>query len=109
VSMQGFRGGMNELMRQAARLQRKIEQTKTECKDKEVTAGAVGDKVKATVTYEGKVAKIEVDKAFLESEGLEMALDSVVIAVNAAIDQADKAMEAEIEKATGGVKIPGLT
>ncbi len=104
-----FRGGMSELMRQAARLQRKIEQTKAECKDKEITAGAVGDKVKATVTYEGKVSRIEVDKAFLDSEGLEMALDSVVIAVNTAMEQADKAMEAEIEKATGGVKIPGLT
>lgn len=104
-----FRGGMQELMRQAARLQRKIEQTKAENKDKEITAGAVGDKVKATVTYEGKVTKIDIDKAFLESEGLDMALDGVVAAVNAAIEQADKAMEAEIEKATGGVKIPGLT
>jgi DNA-binding YbaB/EbfC family protein len=104
-----FRGGMQELMRQAARLQRKIEQTKAECKDKEVTASAVGEKVKATVTYEGKVSKIEVDKAFLESEGLDMALDGIVLAVNAAMEQADKAMEAEVEKATGGVKIPGLT
>ena len=42
-----FRGGMNELMRQAARMQRKIEQAKSELKDKEVTATAVGDKVKA--------------------------------------------------------------
>src|SRR5258706_8425092 len=99
--MQGFRGGMNELMRQAARLQRKIEQTKTDCKDKEVIAGAVGDKVKATVTYAGKVSRIEVDKAFLDSEGLDMTLDSIVIAINAGIEQADKAMEAEIEKATG--------
>jgi DNA-binding YbaB/EbfC family protein len=102
-----FRGGMNELMRQAARVQRKIEQTKKDLQDKEVVAGAVGDKVKATVTYARKVTRIEIDPEFLKSEGLDLALDAVVAAVNSAIEQADKAMEAEVEKVTGGVKIPG--
>ena len=76
-----FRGGMNEMMRQAARLQRKIEQAKTDAKDKELVA----------------------------SEGIDLVLDGVCAAVNSGLEQADKAMEAEIEKATGGVKIPGLT
>ncbi len=104
-----FRGGMNELMRQAARMQRKIDQAKDELKDKEVTCGAVGEKVKATVTYGRKVARIEVDPEFLQNEGLELALDGVAAAINAAMDEADKAMQAELEKVTGGVKIPGLT
>ncbi len=106
--MAQFRGGMNELMRQAARIQRRVEQTKKECENKEVVASSVGDKVKATVTYGGKVSKIEIDPEFLKSEGLELALDGVVAAVNAGIEQADKAMEAELEKVTGGVKIPGM-
>ena len=104
-----FRGGMNELMRQAARLQRKVEQTKKELADKEIVATSVGDKVKVTVTYAGKLAKVEIDPEFLKSEGIELALDGVVAAVNSGIEQADKAMEAELEKVTGGVKIPGLT
>lgn len=107
--MAQFRGGMNELMRQAARLQRKVEQTKKENEDKEVVASSVGDKVKATVKLSGKVSKIEIDPEFLKSEGIEIALEGVVVAVNAGIEQADKAMEAEVEKVTGGVKIPGLT
>ncbi|HSQ64198.1 MAG TPA: YbaB/EbfC family nucleoid-associated protein [Polyangiaceae bacterium] len=104
-----FRGGMNELMRQAARMQRKIEQAKEAVKDKEVVAGAVGDKVKATVTYARKVTRIEIDPEFLKSEGIEMALDGACAAINSAIEQADKAMEAEVDKVTGGVKVPGLT
>lgn len=104
-----FRGGMNELMRQAARMQRKIEQAKEAVKDKEIVAGAVGDKVKATVTYGRKVTRIEIDPEFLASEGLEMALDGACAAINSAIEQADKAMEAEVDKVTGGVKVPGLT
>jgi len=103
-----FRGGMDELMRQAARIQRKIEQAKEQLKDKEVTATAVGDKVKVTVSYGRKVNRVEIDPAFLESEGLELALDAVCAAVNAGIEQADKAMEAELEKVTGGLKIPGI-
>ena len=103
-----FRGGMNELMRQAARMQRKIEQAKETLKDKEVTASAVGDKVKATVTLGRKLSRIEIDPEFLKSEGTEMALDGACAAINAAIELADKTMEAELEKITGGVKIPGV-
>src|ERR1700729_3577809 len=103
-----FRGGMNELMRQAARMQRKIDQAKEAVSTKEIVASAVGDKVKATVTYTRKVTRIEIDPEFLKSEGLDLALDAVVAAVNSAIEQADKAMEAELEKVTGGVKIPGV-
>jgi hypothetical protein len=103
-----FRGGMNELMRQAARMQRKLEEAKTKLQDIEVTASAVGEKVKATTTYGGKVSKIEIDPEFLKSEGIDMALDGVCAAINAALEQSKKAMEAELEKVTGGVKIPGM-
>ena len=106
--MAQFRGGMNELMRQAARMQRKIDQCKKECGDKEVVATAVGDKVKATVTYARKVSKIEIDPDFLKSEGIELALDGACAAINAGLEQAEKAMEAELEKVTGGVKLPGM-
>jgi DNA-binding YbaB/EbfC family protein len=104
-----FRGGMSELMRQAARMQRKIDQVKEEIKSRELTAGAAGDKVKATATCEGKITRIEVDKAFLEAEGLEMACDAIAAAVNTALAQADKIVEDEVAKVTGGVKLPNLS
>lgn len=104
-----FRGGMNELMRQAARLQRKVEEQKKAVADKEIVARAVGDKVKVTVTYARTISKIEIDPEFLKSEGLELALDGVVAALNSGLEQAEKAMEAELKKVTGGVSIPGVT
>ncbi len=103
-----FRGGMNELMRQAARLQRRVDDKKKELADKELVSTSASDKVKVTVTYARKLAKVEIDPEFLKSEGIELALDAVVVAVNSGLDQAEKAMEAEIEKITGGVKIPGM-
>jgi len=103
-----FRGGMNELVRQAARMQRKIDDIKALLKDQEVSATAASDKVSVTVTCEGKVRKIVIDPEFLAAEGMEMALDAVVAATNSALELADKTVETEIEKVTKGVKIPGL-
>jgi nucleoid-associated protein EbfC len=103
-----MRGGMSELMRQAARMQRKIEQKKAEIKDQEVSRSAANDKVTAVVTCEGKVRRIDVDPAFLESEGLEMALDAVVAATNSALEEADRLVDEEINKITGGIKLPGM-
>ncbi len=103
-----FRGGMNELMRQAARMQRKIDDVRKGLKDHEVTATAAGDKVSVVVTCEGKLRRINVDPEFFASEGLEMTLDAVVAASNAALEAADKLVEGEVAKVTGGVKIPGM-
>jgi nucleoid-associated protein EbfC len=103
-----FRGGMNELMRQAARMQRRIEEVKAGLKDQELSASAVGDKVKVTVSLEGKLRAIAIDEEFLKAEGLELALDAVVAAANQALDEADKKVDAEVNKVTGGIKVPGL-
>jgi DNA-binding protein YbaB len=54
------------------------------------------------------VKHIEVDAETLKSEGIELVLDGVCAAINQGIEQADKQMEAELEKVTGGVKIPGM-
>jgi DNA-binding YbaB/EbfC family protein len=102
-----IRGGMNELMRQAARMQRKIEEKKIEVADREVTGTAVGDKIKVTSTYARKINRIDIDPELVKTEGLELALDGACAAINAALEAADKAMEAEIAKVTGGMKIPG--
>jgi hypothetical protein len=103
-----FRGGMNELMRQAARMQRKIEQAKDGLKDQELTVEGLGGKVKVVVTLGRAVKRIDVDKETLKSEDIDLVFDGVCAAINQAIEQADKQMEAELEKITGGVKIPGM-
>jgi DNA-binding YbaB/EbfC family protein len=103
-----FRGGMNELMRQAARMQRKLDQAKSELKDRELTVEGLGGKVKVTVTLGRSLKRIDIDKETLSTEETDLVLDGVCAAVNQAIELADKQMEAELEKVTGGVKIPGL-
>jgi DNA-binding YbaB/EbfC family protein len=103
-----FRGGMNELMRQAARMQRKIDQAKGELRERELTIDGLGGKVKVVVTLGRNVKRIEIDKETLKTEDLDLVLDGVCAALNQGIEQADKQMESELEKVTGGVKIPGM-
>ncbi len=103
-----FRGGMNELMRQAARMQRKVDQARGELKDKELTVESLGGKVKVVVTLGRSVKRIDIDKQTLSTEDTDLVLDGVCAAINQGIEQADKQMEAELEKVTGGVKIPGM-
>jgi len=103
-----FRGGMNELMRQAARMQRRIDQAKTELKERELEVEGLGGKIKVVVNLGRSVKRIAIDKETLQTEELDLVLDGVCAAINQGIEQADKQMEAEIEKVTGGVKIPGM-
>jgi DNA-binding YbaB/EbfC family protein len=104
-----FRGGMNELVRQAARMQRKIDQVRAELKDREITIASAGDKVKVTATCEGKVSRIDVDPEFFKGESLDMVLDAIAAATNSALKAADELVEQEVAKVTGGLKIPGVS
>ena len=106
--MSGFRGGMGELMRQASRLQRKVEKRKEELKHETVQAGAGNEQVKAVVNGGGELVSIEIAPALLQAEDLSMVQDLVVAAVNAALVKSQQMVEAEVEKVTGGMKIPGL-
>jgi DNA-binding protein YbaB len=103
-----FQAGMSELTRQAARLQRKVDLARIELNTREISAETAGGKVTATVSYGRQVRRVTVDPAFLEAEGLELTLDAVCVAVTQAIAEADKAMQKELEKTTGGIKLPNI-
>lgn len=106
--MSQFRGGMGELMRQASRLQRKVEKRKEELKEETVEASAGNEQVKAVANGGGSIVSVQIDPALLTAEELGMVQDLVVAAVNAALVKSQQMVEAEIEKVTGGIKIPGL-
>ncbi|HVZ35822.1 MAG TPA: YbaB/EbfC family nucleoid-associated protein [Polyangiaceae bacterium] len=103
-----FRGGMSELMRQASRMQRKVEQRKKELQDATVEVGVGNDQVKVTATGGMTIVKVSISPALLTAEGLEMAQDLVVAGVNAALKKAQEMVDAELEKVTKGIKMPGM-
>jgi DNA-binding YbaB/EbfC family protein len=96
------------MMRQASRLQRKVAVRKEELKSATVEAGAGNDRVKVVVTGARELASISIDPQLLKEEDLGMVQDLIVAAVNAGMVKSTEMVEAEIEKVTGGVSIPGL-
>ncbi len=103
-----FRGGMSELMRQASRLQRKVERRREELKEETFEASAGDERVKVTVNGAKEVVAVHIEPAVLQDEGLEMVQDLLVAATNAALQKAHEHIEAELEKVTGGFHVPGL-
>ena len=103
-----FRGGMAELMRQASRMQRKIETRREELKAQSFEATAGNDRVKVVVNGGAEVVSVSIDKALIDEEGLEMVQDLIAAATNAALAKAKETVDAELEKITGGVSIPGI-
>ena len=103
-----FRGGMGELMRQANRVQRKVEQRREELNTETFEASVGNDKVTAIANGVPELAEIRIDPSLLQEEGLEMAQDLIVAAANAALAKSREHVDAEIEKITGGLSIPGL-
>jgi len=99
---------MGELMRQASRLQRRIEQRREELKDEVFDAGAGNDRVTVKANGAAEITNVDIDAKLIEEEGLEMTQDLIVAAVNAALEKARTHVDAEIEKVSGGLKIPGI-
>jgi DNA-binding YbaB/EbfC family protein len=99
---------MGELMRQANRVQRKVEQRREELNGETFEASVGNDKVTAVANGVPELAEIRIDPSLLQEEGLEMAQDLIVAAANAALARSREHVDAEIEKITGGLSIPGL-
>lgn len=103
-----FRGGMGELMRQAGRIQRKVEQRREELNAETFEASAGNDKVTAVANGVPELTEIKIDPELLQQEDMEMVQDLVVAAANAALTKAREHVDAEVEKITGGLSIPGV-
>ena len=103
-----FRGGMGELMRQAGRIQRKVERRREELNGETFEASVGNDRVIAVANGIPELAEIRIDPELLQHEDMEMVQDLVVAAANAALTKAREHVDAEIEKITGGLSIPGI-
>ena len=105
----GFPGGMgmprnmNNLMKQAQRMQRQMEESQKELETKEFTAAAGGGAVKVTVTGKKEIVKIELTPEVVDPEDIEMLQDLIVAAANEALRQAEEENAAMMSKMTGGL------
>ncbi len=100
------------LMRQAKKLEKAMADAKEKLTEVVVEAESGGGLVKVTMNGRCEVTKLSIDpKALGEGTGgpdLAMVEDLVTAAVNAAAEKARAAADEHMQKATGGIKIPGI-
>lgn len=99
----GMPGNMNNLMKQAQRMQRQMEESQKELETKEFSAAAGGGAVKVTVTGKKEIVKIELTPEVVDPEDIEMLQDLIVAATNEALRQAEEENAAMMSKMTGGL------
>ena len=99
----GMPGNMNNLMKQAQKMQRQMEESQKELEEKEFTAKAGGGAVEVTVTGKKEVTKVLIDKDAVDPDETEMLQDMIMAAVNEAMRMAEEANAEIMNKMTGGL------
>lgn len=96
-------GNMNNLMKQAQRMQRQMEDSQKELETKEFTAAAGGGAVEVTVSGKKEVVKVKLSEEVIDPEDIEMLEDLIVAAANEALRKAEEENAALMNKMTGGL------
>ena len=104
----GFPGGampgnMSNLMKQAQRMQRQMEEGQKELETKEFTAAAGGGAVEVTVSGKKEVVKVKLSEEVVDPEDIEMLQDLIVAATNEALRKAEEENAAMMNRMTGGL------
>ena len=103
----GMPGNMNNLMKQAQRMQRQMEESQKELETKEFTAKAGGGAVEVTVTGKREVTKVKLSEEVVDPDDVEMLEDLVMAAANEVLRRAEEANNEAMSKMTGGLGLGG--
>ena len=98
----GMPGNMNNLMKQAQRMQRQMEEQQKEMETKEFEAKAGGGAVAVTVTGSREVTKVLLNPEVVDPDDIEMLQDLIMAAINEAMKMADDASANMMGRMTGG-------
>ena len=99
----GMPGNMNNLMKQAQRMQRQMAEKQEELESKEYTASAGGGAVEVTVSGKKELTNVKISPDACDPDDVEMLQDMIMAAVNEAMKQADDASAAAMGSLTGGL------
>ena len=103
----GFPGGampgnMNNLMKQAQRMQRQMEEKTKEMEEKEWEATAGGGAVKVRVSGKKEILSVKLSEV-VDPDDIEMLEDLIVAAVNEALRKMEEENSKMMEQLTGGL------
>ena len=99
----GMPGNMNNLMKQAQKMQRQMEENQKALEEKEFTATVGGGAVSVTVSGKREVTKVTLSEEGVDPVVIEMLEDMIAAATNEALRQVESESAAVMSKLTGGL------
>jgi len=106
TGMPGGMGNMNQLMKQAQKMQQQMEEAQSALEQRtlEVTSG--GGAVKIVISGKKELQEITISPDVVDPDDIEMLQDLILTAVNEAIRSAEELYQNTVGKITGGLNLP---
>ncbi len=101
-------GNMNNMVRQAQKMQEDIQAVQERLEQTEFTETAGGGMVELTMTGGRVLKEIKINPEIVDKDDIEELQDIIIAGVNAILTKIDDESAKEMEKVTGGVSFPGL-
>lgn len=103
-------GAQNQgnMMKKIQQMQKDMTRIQEEIEATEYTSSVGGGAVEVTVNGSHEVLSIKMQPDVVDPEDIEMLEDLLISALNESIKKANDAMDQGMEKAKGGLSIPGL-
>lgn len=99
----GMPGNMNNLMKQAQKMQRQMEESQKALEEKEFTAAAGGGAVEVSVSGKREITKVKLAEEVVDPDDIEMLEDLIMAAANEALRKMEEEAGAAMSKITGGM------
>lgn len=104
----GMPNNQGNMMKRIQQMQEDMKNVQEEVENSEFTSSAGGGAVEVKVNGSHEVLSIKMEPDIVDPDEIEMLEDLLIAALNESIKKANDAMEQGIEKAKGGLSIPGL-
>jgi len=99
----GMPGNMNNLMKQAQKMQRQMEENQKALEEKIFTASVGGGAVEVSVSGKREVTKVSLKEEAVDPDDIEMLEDMILAATNEALRKVDEESASVMNKLTGGL------
>jgi len=99
--------GVGKLLKQAAKMQKKVEALQEELSKKELEVSSGGGAVNVKINAQGEFLALKIDPEFLQ-EDTEFVEETLLDAIQEAATKAKALNEEEMGKVTEGFQLPGM-
>lgn len=97
---------IGQMMKQAQKLQEKMNEMQEQLANTEVTGSSGGGMIQVTLNGKAEVRRVKIDPAVIDPAEAEMLEDLIVAAFNDAKSKVEAHVAEQMSELTGGLKLP---